>query len=222
MFTYPWWRAAGDKFLEHGHRLAGIAIGIASLFLCAALAWKERRTWVKVLGAVVLLAVILQGLLGGLSGPPQCGRSGAHSRQRGGHGVCADRRCGRRDEPRVAANLPSPAHPFPSPGCRFLRWQPRCAFSRNTFWAAFSVTRGCCCMSHLGFAFVAALMLIWLAMSVAASGIPWLRGPAAILAVLTICQLALGAGAWFTKFGFGGEVAVRDRHPRWPHRAYTL
>src|SRR5262249_18252305 len=66
MFAYPWWPSAGDKFLEHGHRLAGIAIGIASLVLCSTLAWKETRVWVKVLGAVVLLAVIAQGLLGGL------------------------------------------------------------------------------------------------------------------------------------------------------------
>ena len=70
---------------------------------------------------------------------------------------------------------------------------------------------------HLGFAFVAALMMIWLAMSAAASGIRWLRGPAAILALLTIAQLALGAGAWFTKFGFGGEVAVRGSTPAVVH-----
>src|SRR5579863_8571951 len=65
MFSYPWWQSAGDKFLEHGHRLAGIVIGIASLVLCAALVWKERRRWVKLLGAVVLLTVIMQGILGG-------------------------------------------------------------------------------------------------------------------------------------------------------------
>jgi hypothetical protein len=61
---------------------------------------------------------------------------------------------------------------------------------------------------HLGFAFVVALMTIWLAMTAASSGIAWLRGPAALLALLTIAQLGLGAGAWVTKFGFGGYVAV--------------
>jgi hypothetical protein len=69
--------------------------------------------------------------------------------------------------------------------------------------------KGMLLFEHLGFALVAALMIIWLAMSVAASGIAWLGGPAAILAVLTIVQLALGAGTRVTKFGFGGEVAVR-------------
>src|SRR5258708_471692 len=65
MFAYPWLRSAGAQFLEHGHRLAGIVIGLASIGLCTALAWKEPRTWVKLLGAAVLLAVVAQGLLGG-------------------------------------------------------------------------------------------------------------------------------------------------------------
>jgi heme A synthase len=51
-------------------------------------------------------------------------------------------------------------------------------------------------------------MVIWLAMAAAAIGNAWLRGPAISLAVLTIMQLALGAGAWVTKFGFDGRVAV--------------
>jgi cytochrome c oxidase assembly protein subunit 15 len=61
---------------------------------------------------------------------------------------------------------------------------------------------------HLGFAFVAAGLVIWLAMSAAASGIAWLRVPAGLLAAGVLLQLALGAGAWVTKFGFGEYVAV--------------
>jgi hypothetical protein len=61
---------------------------------------------------------------------------------------------------------------------------------------------------HLGFAFVASLMVIWLAMTAISIGHAWLRGPAIGLAVLTIMQLALGAGAWVTKYGFDGRVAV--------------
>jgi heme A synthase len=51
-------------------------------------------------------------------------------------------------------------------------------------------------------------MVIWLAMAAATSGNAWLRRPAIGLAVLTIVQLALGAGAWVTKYGFDGRVAV--------------
>ncbi len=65
---------------------------------------------------------------------------------------------------------------------------------------------------HLGFAFVAALMAIWLAMVAMATGSGWLRRPAIGLAALTMVQLALGAGAWVTKFGFDDYVAVYGSH----------
>src|SRR5205085_7040826 len=42
----------------------------------------------------------------------------------------------------------------------------------------------------------------------AACGVAWVRAPALLLALLTIVQLALGAGAWITRFGFEGYVAV--------------
>src|SRR5262249_22259320 len=61
---------------------------------------------------------------------------------------------------------------------------------------------------HVGFAFVTALVVVWLAISAAASGNAWLRGPAAAVALLVVSQLILGAGAWVTKFGFGDHVAV--------------
>ena len=66
MFLYPWLKSAGDKFLEHGHRLAGIAIGLCSILLAVVLWMKERRRWVKLAGCLVLLGVILQGILGGM------------------------------------------------------------------------------------------------------------------------------------------------------------
>src|SRR5262249_38689129 len=62
--------------------------------------------------------------------------------------------------------------------------------------------------AHLGFALLAALVVVCFAMNAVATGIPWLRAPASLLAFLTIAQLALGAGAWVTKFGFEGYVAT--------------
>jgi heme a synthase len=208
MFTYPWWQSVGDKFLEHGHRLAGIAIGIASLILCAALAWRERRVWVKLLGAVVLLAVILQGLLGGFrvrlntEDLALIHGSGAAMVFALTVGVAVVTSRAWR-EPVVAGT------PVPEVRLQVLSVATAlCVFTQYVL-GGFLRHKGMLLYEHLGFAIVAALMLIWLAMSVAASGIHWLRGPAAVLAVLTISQLALGAGAWFTKFGFGGEVAIR-------------
>ncbi len=35
MLSYPWLHSAGDKFVEHGHRLAGIMIGCVSIVFAA-------------------------------------------------------------------------------------------------------------------------------------------------------------------------------------------
>jgi cytochrome c oxidase assembly protein subunit 15 len=65
LFFYPWLKSAGGKFIEHGHRLAGALIGFVSIGL-ALLAWKvESRNTVRWACYAVLLAVIVQGMLGG-------------------------------------------------------------------------------------------------------------------------------------------------------------
>jgi cytochrome c oxidase assembly protein subunit 15 len=57
----------GGIFYEHGHRMIATFVGILTAIL-AILLWKfERRKWVRNLGLVALLAVILQGVLGGLT-----------------------------------------------------------------------------------------------------------------------------------------------------------
>jgi cytochrome c oxidase assembly protein subunit 15 len=68
MITYPWLRDFAtnwDKFLEHGHRLAGMLIGIWSIGLVVAAWCCESRKWVRWLSVGILLGVIGQGLLGG-------------------------------------------------------------------------------------------------------------------------------------------------------------
>lgn len=65
MLAYPWLKSTGDKFLEHGHRLAGMLIGVMTLGLAAAaLSW-ECRPAVRTLVGLILAGVVLQGLLGG-------------------------------------------------------------------------------------------------------------------------------------------------------------
>ena len=72
MFSYPWLKLlneidtlSGHKFLEHGHRLAGILVGISAILLTVVV-WMPRSNKVlKCLGTGVLLTVIAQGLLGG-------------------------------------------------------------------------------------------------------------------------------------------------------------
>lgn len=65
MFLYPWLKSAGDKFLEHGHRLAGSLIGLVSIAMVVMVLKTENRKWVKGLAASILLCVIIQGILGG-------------------------------------------------------------------------------------------------------------------------------------------------------------
>ncbi len=65
MLAYPWLKSTGDKFLEHGHRLAGMLIGLMTLGLAAAAFVWECRPAVRTLVGIILAGVILQGLLGG-------------------------------------------------------------------------------------------------------------------------------------------------------------
>jgi cytochrome c oxidase assembly protein subunit 15 len=65
MFLYDFWNAPFGVRVEHTHRLYGAAVGMATLWLAAwFLAFEPRRS-MKALGVVALLAVIVQGILGG-------------------------------------------------------------------------------------------------------------------------------------------------------------
>jgi cytochrome c oxidase assembly protein subunit 15 len=66
MFLYPLSRMTGGIYYEHAHRLFGTLVGLTTLVLAVHLLWVERRPWVKRLGLVALLVVIVQGILGGL------------------------------------------------------------------------------------------------------------------------------------------------------------
>ena len=67
MFTFPWprWRSGG-VFWEHSHRLLASGVGLLTIGLMVGLLRAEPRRWMRVLGVVALVAVILQGVLGGL------------------------------------------------------------------------------------------------------------------------------------------------------------
>ncbi len=57
----------GGVFYEHGHRLVALVVGFFMLILAVWLGIAERRRWVKNLGFLALGAVILQGILGGIT-----------------------------------------------------------------------------------------------------------------------------------------------------------
>ncbi len=66
MLAYPWLKSSGDKFLEHGHRLAGMLIGIVSLAFTGWAFLADRRPAVRWLSVLVLAGVIAQGIIGGI------------------------------------------------------------------------------------------------------------------------------------------------------------
>lgn len=55
-----------DRFVEHTHRLAGVLIGFFTIALLAVTFWKEKTGWVRKWSVAILVAVIVQGLLGGI------------------------------------------------------------------------------------------------------------------------------------------------------------
>lgn len=66
MFLYNMWNAPFGVRVEHTHRLYGAAVGMATIVLAAWFFIADRRRSMKMLGVAALLAVIVQGVLGGL------------------------------------------------------------------------------------------------------------------------------------------------------------
>jgi cytochrome c oxidase assembly protein subunit 15 len=215
MFLYPWLDAAVDKFAEHGHRLAGIVIGLFSIVLTALMLWKEPRRWVRVIATLVLFAVILQGLLGG---------------QR----VLLDERLLAMVHGSFAAlvfalmvslalvtgrSWMTQTVRVRDAGVRRLK--PLALATSVVIFAQYLLGG---LLRHLGTALyehlaMAVLVLLFVVMTVVftyRSQAPWLRRPVYALLAVVLLQLSLGAGAWVTKFGFAsaGYVAVQHSVPQ--------
>ena len=66
MFLYPLSEMVGGILYEHSHRLMGSLVGILTIVLFVLILAKDSRKWLKWLGLAALIAVIVQGVLGGL------------------------------------------------------------------------------------------------------------------------------------------------------------
>ena len=66
MFLYPLSKMVGGVVYEHSHRLIGSVVGVFVLALAGMLWAKDERPGVRWLGVLAAVAVILQGVLGGL------------------------------------------------------------------------------------------------------------------------------------------------------------
>src|ERR1041385_8374804 len=68
MFLFPfpkWWRV-GNVFYEHSHRLFASGVGLLTIILVVWVWRADKRRWLRWLTLGALLAVVLQGVLGGL------------------------------------------------------------------------------------------------------------------------------------------------------------
>ncbi len=67
MFTFPFSKWVGGIFYEHSHRMVASFVGFLTIILTVWTWLREERAWVRWLSAAALGAVILQGVLGGLT-----------------------------------------------------------------------------------------------------------------------------------------------------------
>jgi heme a synthase len=66
MFLFPVSKWIGGILFEHTHRLMGSLVGFLTIMLAVWLWLGEDRRWVRKLGVIAVVGVILQGILGGL------------------------------------------------------------------------------------------------------------------------------------------------------------
>src|SRR5436190_18010061 len=67
MWTLPLSKMVGGIFYEHLHRLIASTVGFLIVVLAIWLARAEPRGWVRRLGYIALAAVVMQGVLGGIT-----------------------------------------------------------------------------------------------------------------------------------------------------------
>jgi len=67
MFTFPYSKWVGGIFYEHGHRLIASTVGFLTIIQALWLQRREPQKFVRTLGWISLAAVIVQGILGGLT-----------------------------------------------------------------------------------------------------------------------------------------------------------
>lgn len=214
MLTYPWladFARDWDKFLEHGHRLAGMLIGLWSIGLVWFITRNEPRRWVKLAAVGVLVGVILQGLLGGFRvWLDERGLAMLH----GAFAACVFSL--------MAVVATALSRTWVTAKERFT--DVRLSAVRSLALMTVGVLaiqyilgglirhKGTGLHEHLGLGILALLIVTTNAIVAHRSGIVWLRRSAWLLLAIVLVQVALGGAAWITKFGFGttGYVAVAD------------
>lgn len=65
MLAYPWLSSARDQFVEHGHRLAGLTVGLFTIALAVIALVVKTSKITRLLALGIFASVFAQGILGG-------------------------------------------------------------------------------------------------------------------------------------------------------------
>ena len=211
MFLYPLSEMVGGILYEHSHRLMGSLVGLLTVGLFVFLLVKDSRKWLKWLGLAALVAVIVQGVLGGLR-VTQINRNFAIV-----HACLAQAffalLCGiawfTSREWWQNGNQPSAVSHLEAQKLRRLSLMTTCLIYVQLIFGAILRHTGSRLDAHLLFAFLVALHIFLLARRVLevngdAQGIGQSM-PLVLLGLLAV-QLMLGTGAFFAKLTAFGET----------------
>ncbi|MBX3412670.1 MAG: COX15/CtaA family protein [Pirellulales bacterium] len=215
LFLYPWqtWLLGPwDLFIEHGHRLLGALAGLLTMAVVVAVWMRDRRTWVRWLAVLALVAVLAQGALGGMRvlmderllakihgcfGPAYFALCVALAAVTSVRWQTAPRAivAGRIDRFRLAALLTAVLAYFQLVLGAQLRHL-TLGVTAQTFQVLvlFHLLMACVLTFYI-------LRLAALAWPLRRSA-PFVARPALCLAPLLLVQLLLGAGAWITNYGW--------------------
>jgi len=213
MLTYPWFadfaRGAMDKFVEHGHRLAGMLIGVTSIVMTWIVWRREPRMWVRLLAASVLACVVVQGLLGGgrvLANDPRMAMAHGNFAAIVFSLMAAVALVTSRGWMQAAEKTVQKQSPLLKPLAVLLPLVIYVQFllggrQRHLHDMLYEH------MAMAALVFLAVILTSFVAFHARAA---WLWRPAGLMLVAVLIQAALGFGAWITKYGFppSGYVAV--------------
>jgi cytochrome c oxidase assembly protein subunit 15 len=196
-----------DKVAEHGHRLAGMVVGLLSIPLVL-LGRNDGRRGVRAMTLAVFVGVVAQGVLGGARVLLEA-RTLAMLHSVSGAILVACMALAAVGTSRHWTKLAA-VHKRPSGGLSFLAAMTALCVLVQYVAGGFVRHFGLAIPEHLGGALIVAVLGLTAAMLTVQAGIRELRPFGWGLFVAVMLQIVLGFGAWAGKFGLAavGIIAV--------------